>query len=79
MSLEKDNAHFIFSVESTGALPARVLVLEAIRVLRDKAAAALAAAGGPAARGADDIPVMAPAAAAAHSAAAMRSPGEEDD
>jgi DNA-directed RNA polymerase I and III subunit RPAC1 len=29
--------HFIFSVESTGALPAQRIVKEAIKVLRDKA------------------------------------------
>lgn len=41
--VERVNSHFIFTVESTGGLPARDLVVEALRVLADKARAVLGA------------------------------------
>lgn len=42
VSIEQVTDHFIFSIESTGALPARALFEEAIRVLVDKCKALLA-------------------------------------
>jgi hypothetical protein len=75
VSLLKDNTHFIFSVESTGAMPARSLVLEAIRILASKASDLLAVAGGDGGA----VPVMGPSKAALHSSAAMQSPEDEEN
>eukprot|EP00735_Rhodelphis_limneticus_P002251 TRINITY_DN13054_c0_g1::TRINITY_DN13054_c0_g1_i1::g.10663::m.10663 TRINITY_DN13054_c0_g1::TRINITY_DN13054_c0_g1_i1::g.10663 ORF type:complete len:355 (-),score=83.54,sp/O15160/RPAC1_HUMAN/53.51/3e-100,RNA_pol_A_bac/PF01000.21/3e-29,RNA_pol_L/PF01193.19/7.9e-18,Fer4_7/PF12838.2/0.051 TRINITY_DN13054_c0_g1_i1:561-1577(-) len=43
LKLLRKRTHFIFSVESTGALAPDVLVLEAIRILKDKASCVLQA------------------------------------
>jgi hypothetical protein len=37
VTLERVNDHFIFSVESTGAMPARAIVQEGIKILAEKA------------------------------------------
>lgn len=80
MEVLRDNQHFIFSIESTGAMPARTIMIEGIRLLRQKAMTLLhAAGGGDAPSGSmDDIPIMPPGKAALHGQAAMRNPDEED-
>lgn len=91
VAVERVNDHFIFSVESTGALPAKALVVEALRVLAAKAqaildfmdgAAAGAGAGGAGEGGATGIgglPQLSGAAAARRTQAAMRNPQDEDE
>jgi NAD-dependent dihydropyrimidine dehydrogenase PreA subunit len=49
IELERVDNHFIFSIESTGALTARQLLAEALRVLKEKAQALLAFMDGSAA------------------------------
>jgi hypothetical protein len=74
------NDHFIFSVESTGALPPRVLVQEAVKILAEKARNILAATeGGDGADGAGSgsIPVMSAAKAERMKDAVMRSADDE--
>jgi len=46
VKIERVSDHFIFSVESTGALPARTLVQEAVKILVAKCQTVLEAAGG---------------------------------
>ena len=62
VALERVNTHFLFSVESTGAVPAAPLVGEAVKILAAKSRAVLEAldggggeggAGGEAAAGAE--------------------------
>lgn len=79
IELLRDNQHFIFSIESTGVMPARSIMLEAVRILAQKARAVLAAAGGTSGSGGlGDVPIMPPGAAREHSQAAMRSAEDED-
>ena len=64
VALERVNTHFLFSVESTGAVPAATLVAEAVKILDTKSRAVLEALDGTAGGSA-----AAAAAAAASSAA----------
>jgi hypothetical protein len=68
--------HFIFTVESTGALTARELVVDALRILAGKAADILRDIGEGAAA---DIPVISEAAAKSRMLSTMRSGGEDDE
>ena len=95
VALSRVMGHYIFSVESTGGLDARVLVSEALKVLEKKArsllvalddgAKALRAGAGAGAgesaplRGPGGLPFMEAKLAAARNIAAMRNPEDEDD
>jgi DNA-directed RNA polymerase I and III subunit RPAC1 len=72
--VERQSTHFIFTVESTGALPARELVRQALRVLGQKAKAVedFVAANEAA------MPELSPAEARARTVAVMREAGDED-
>jgi DNA-directed RNA polymerase I and III subunit RPAC1 len=74
ISVERQSTHFIFTVESTGALPARELVRQALRVLGQKAKAVedFVAANEAA------LPELSPAEARARTEAAMREAREEE-
>jgi DNA-directed RNA polymerase I and III subunit RPAC1 len=74
INVDRQSTHFIFSVESTGALPARELVRQAMRVLGQKAKAVedFVAANEEA------LPELSPAEARTRTEAAMREAREED-
>lgn len=73
IAVERISTHFIFSVESTGALPARELVRQALRVMGQKAKAVedFVAAN-------EELPELSPAEARARTEAAMREAREEE-
>jgi len=93
VTLERINDHFIFSVESTGSLPARIIVQEAMKILADKAKNVLLAMEGnssttTSSSNTDNInnnrnnivvPVMSTIKAERTREAAMRNPEEEVD
>ena len=73
VKLERVSDHFIFSVESTGALPARILVQEEVKILVEKCKSVLSALGGGPEGGGGAVPTLAAARAAIYSEATMRS------
>lgn len=89
--MEKVNNHFIFSVESVGALPAKTLVQEACKILAEKARSIAQAAenggylnqpeGGLATPevSPEGIPYLPANLVEQHTQARMRNVGEEDD
>ena len=93
VALTRVMGHYIFSVESTGGLDARVLVGEALKVLTEKAQSilnamdegekALRMSGGGGSggdlRGPGGLPFMAPNIAAARNIAAMKNPEDEEE
>jgi hypothetical protein len=75
VKIERVANHFIFSVESTGALSARELVVEALRILAEKARALqreLGEGGGEGGGGGGGVPAMSAAAAKARMLSTMR-------
>lgn len=89
VTLERINDHFIFSVESTGSLPARIIVQEAIKILAEKAKVLLQTMEGNTVStdsssnkvipNTPTVPVMSAARAERTREAAMRNPEEEVD
>ena len=69
VALERVNTHFLFSVESTGAVPAATLVSEAVKILDAKSRAVLEALDGTAGESVDAAAASAAAAAATPAAA----------
>ena len=63
VALERVNTHFLFSVESTGAVPAATLVSEAVKILDAKSRAVLEALDGTAGGSGDAAAAAATAAA----------------
>jgi len=76
VALERVSDHFIFSVESTGALPARTLVQEAIKILAEKAQKVLDATETPTGS-LSALPVVSPGRAAVFQEAVMRSAADD--
>jgi hypothetical protein len=76
VTLERVSDHFIFSVESTGALPARTLVQEAIKILVEKAQKVLEATE-TTTGSLSSLPVVSPARAAVYQEAVMRSAADD--
>ena len=76
VSIERVANHFIFSVESTGALSARELVVEAVRLLGEKARVLAREVGGGEMEGGGGgggaIPTLSPAATRARMLSTMR-------
>ena len=77
--LERVTDHFIFSVESTGALPARTLVQEAVKILADKCRTVLQALGGEEPGADADLPPLSEARSAIFGESTMRSSEEDAD
>jgi hypothetical protein len=75
--LERVNTHFLFSVESTGAVPAAVLVGEAVKILSKKSRDVLEALDGGAGGAAEEASAAAAAAVSAGAGAGSNNAGAE--
>ena len=76
--IERVANHFIFSVESTGALTSRELVVDALRILAEKAKALMREVGS--GEGGAALPVLSPAATKGRMLSTMREGrGEAED